>query len=222
MLKVAIIITAMGEKEKASECMAECQRQTDSLVSEEKYSFSIFMNTQGSIGLESTWSYAAKEKFDFYIFMDSDFSLAENAISTFLENSEFLRHRAIIAGTVSRGGEIMFGGRTRRGRIVEPDPVIPVPCHLFDIDLVMIPEYAFSVLENPSDLLRMSLLDYGYGKSAAKAGVARVVAPGVLARTSRKIEIPAWKNPEIGLWERIASLNQDVFQRLIRALKASV
>lgn len=222
MLSVAIIITTKGEKDKAADCLESCQRQIDYIGAEEKYSFSIFMNSQGVMGLESTWSHASKEGFDFYIFIDSDLTLAENALSVFLENSEFLRHKAIIVGSISRYGVLTFGGRTKRGKLIDPDPVIPVPCHLFDMDLVLIPRHAFDTVENPAYLFKISLLDYGYGNYAAKAGVARVIAPGVLAETKRKIEVPGWKNPEYNFWKRLGCLNVDLFQKLMRAIKSFI
>ena len=221
-MKVAIIITTKSENDKAATCLEECQRQIDSLASDEKYSFSIFMNTQGSMGIESTWSHASKEQFEFYIFIDSDLSLIENALAVFLENSEFLRHKAIIVGSVARKGELVFGGRTRRGRLIEPDPVIPVPCHLFDLNLAFIPEYAFSKVANPSDIFHRSILDYGYGERSAKADVARVLAPGILAETARQAEVPDWKNDELSFWRRSSSFLVNIVKKIIMAVRASI
>ena len=221
-MKIAIIITTKDENDKAGACLEECQRQIDSLASDERYSFDIFLNTQGSIGIESTWAHASKEQFSFYIFIDSDLSLKENAIAVFLENSEFLRHKAIIVGTVSRNGEPIFGGLTRRGRLISPDPVIPVPCHLFDLNLAFIPEYAFTKVASPSDIFHRGILDYGYGERAAKAEVARVVAPGILAETEREIEVPDWKNYSLGFWRRASSFLANIFKKIIMALKASI
>ena len=82
----------------------------------------------------------------------------------------------------------VFGGRNKRGKLLEPDPVIPVPCAFFDMDFALVPGYAFSCLENPSDMFRERQFDHGYGARAAKAGVKRVVAPGVLATCSGKAE----------------------------------
>ena len=121
-----------------------------------------------------------------------------------LENSEFLRHKAVITGTVAHPDKsLLFGGRTRRGRLIEPDPIIPVPCHLFDLSIALVPEYAFSHIENPSDFFRRGLLNYGYGAKLAGAGVARMVAPGVLASTKRDPQIPSWKDPESSLKDKI-------------------
>ncbi|MDD7455461.1 MAG: hypothetical protein PUK70_04290 [Bacteroidales bacterium] len=221
-MKVAIIITAKNESDNADTCLEDCQRQIDSLASDEKYSFSIFMNTQGSIGIESTWVHASKEQFEFYIFIDSSLSLIENAIAIFLENSEFLRHKAIIVGSVARKGERIFGGRTRRGRLIEPDPVIPVPCRLFDLNLVFIPAYAFSKVANPSDIFHRSILDYGYGERAAKADIARVLAPGILAETVMQAEVPDWKNYELSFWRRSSSFLVNIVKKIIMAVRASI
>ena len=139
--------------------------------------------------------------------IDHDLMLSDGALASFLENSEFLRHKAVIAGTVSRTDRsLLFGGRGRRGRLIEPDPTIPVPCHYFDMSLVLVPAYALNRLENPSDFFRKSILDYGYGPKVVKAGVARVVAPGIMAKTARRIEVPSWKDPGSSLKGKLSWL----------------
>ena len=89
-MKVAIIITTKNENDKAATCLEECQRQIDSLASDEKYSFSIFMNTQGSMGIESTWSHASKEQFEFYIFIDSG-NLVVITLGKVINTMDFLK-----------------------------------------------------------------------------------------------------------------------------------
>ena len=212
MLKVAIVITVPPGYEGNGGCLEECQKQVDAVASEGRYSFSIFLNYEGAEGYQAVWETASKDGNDLYLWVDQDLMLVENALASFLENSEFLRHKAIIAGTVARSDKsLLFGGRTRRGRLIEPDSTIPVPCQLFDMSLALIPNHAFSCLENASDMFHCSITSYGYGAKVAKAGVSRVVAPGVLARTSRKIDVPVWKDPDSTL--------KDKFLWIIHSLK---
>lgn len=219
MQKVAILITILEGDNRNSGCLEECQKQTDAIAAEGKYSFSIFLNDGGSEGCQAVWEKAAKEGFDLYLWMDYDLRLSENALSVFLENSVFLRHKAIITGTVAAPDKsLLFGGRSRHGRLIEPDPTIPIPCHLYDLSLTLIPRYIFEHIDNPSNVFRQSLLDYGCGAKVARAGIARVVAPGVLAWTPRKTEIPEWRNPEIPYRERIRSFIKSGNRGIMRVL----
>lgn len=219
-MNVAIIITLADDgKEGATVCLEECQRQTEALAATEEYSFTTFLNDEGVAGYQKVWERVARHGFDFYLWMDSDLMLEEGAFASFFENSFFLRHKAVIAGTVSDlSGNLLAGGRSRHGRLLEPDSVIPVPCHLYDMTFTLVPEYAVRHLENPSDIFRPSLLDYGYGAKVAKAGIARVIAPGIMARTGRKPDLPAWKNPDKPLVERILSLIRGGNREFVRVM----
>lgn len=218
-MEVAIIITILDGDDRTAGCLAECQKQMDAIAVEGRYSFSIFLNNEGQEGYQAVWEKASKDGYDFYLWVGYDLRLAEGALACFLENSEFLRHKAVITGTVAgpdRG--LLFGGRSRHGRLLEPDKTIPVPCHLYDMALALVPSYAFSRLENPADFFRQSLFDYGYGAKVAKAGVARVIAPGILAQTTRKPEIPVWKNPDNPAMDRARSLLRSIGREIIRIL----
>ena len=213
MPNVAIIISIMEGDGGSAGCLEECQRQVDAVAAEGKYSFFIILNDAGEEGYVASWEKATKAGADFFLWIDHDLILSEGAVACLLENSVFLRHKAVITGKVSRADKrLVFGGRTRRGRLLEPDPVIPIPCHLFDMAVALVPGYAFSSLENPVDFFRKSLLNYGYGNKTAKAGVARRVAPGVLGVTGRNAEIPAWKNPESTMREKTAWLLRSIFK----------
>ena len=219
MYDVALLITVLEGGDGSVACLEECQRQTDAMTATGEYSFSIFMNDRGVAGYRKVWEEAASQRFDFYLWIDSDLLLTEGALASFFENSMFLRHKAVITGTVADlSGNLMYGGRSRHGRLLEPDKVIPVPCHLYDMAFTLVPEYAVRHLEDPSDIFRPSLFDYGYGAKVAKAGVARVIAPDILARTGRKPEPPAWKNPEKAMTERILSLMKACNREFIRVM----
>ena len=206
MSTVAIIITIHDGDDRSQGCLEECQKQTDAIAASGSHSFSMFINNEGEAGYPAVWGKALEGKYDFYVWMDYGLMLNEGALEAFFENSGFLRHKAIITGTVAGEDKTLrFGGRNRRGRLIEPDPVIPVPCYLYDLSLTMVPAAAVSGLENPYDIIHRRLLDYGCGAKVAKAGIARVIAPGVLAQTSRTMEMPVWKNPDKPLGDRILS-----------------
>lgn len=206
MSTVAILITIHDGDDRSPGCLEECQKQTEAIAAEGKHSFSMFINNEGDAGYQALWEKALAGKFDFYIWMDYSLRLNEGALEAFFENSGFLRHKAIITGTVARDDKsLLFGGRNKRGRLIEPDPTIPVPCYMYDLSLTMVPEAAVSSLENPYDIIHRRLMDYGCGAKVAKAGVPRVIAPGVLAYTSREIDMPVWKNPDKPLGDRILS-----------------
>lgn len=213
MSKVAILITIHEGDDGSSGCLEECQKQIDAVASEGKYSFSIFLNDAGENGCQAVCESASKEGADLYLWIDHDLRLEEGMIASLLENSEFLRHKAVLVGSVSRQDKsLLFGGRTRRGRLIEPDPVIPIPCALFDLSIALVPQYAFAHLEAPTDFFSRKLLYIGLGKKLARSGVARMVAPGVLATTSRNAEIPVWKDPDSTLWEKTVWLIRSIFK----------
>lgn len=208
-LKAAILISAHNDRQKAIACLEECMRQIDTLAAEGKYSFSIYFmddaSTDGVLeavqeqfpkvissrstshlhingALRSLWSEAAKEKPDFYIWIDSRIVLKDKAILTLLENSTFLSHNAIIAGSVADAdGNIIRGGRTKKGKIKEPDPVIPVPTFTFDGNIALIPSSAYDVIGMTSSNRKDFLGDWEYGLKAFRNDVPRVIAPGILA-----------------------------------------
>ena len=213
MPKVAILITVIPGNDGSEGCLEECQRQMDSVAAEGRYTFSIFLNSDGPEGYQAVLDKAAEEGNELFIWMDQDLMLSEGALPSLLENSEFLRHKAVITGTVARADKtLLFGGRTRRGRLIDPDPVIPVPCQLFDMSLALVPGYAFSRLENKSEFFHRGMMDYGYGAKVAKAGVARVIAPGIVARTGRKPDIPVWRDPDSTFKDKILWIAHSVFR----------
>lgn len=219
MMRVAILITILNLDDRTPGCLEECQKQIDAISAEGIYSFSIFLNNEGAEACESVLERARADRYDLYLLMDYDLRLEEGAIASFLENSTFLRHKAIIAGTVALpGGTLLSGGRNRHGRLLEPDPTIPIPCHLYDLSLLLVPEYAFGKLEIPSWIIRKGFFDYTSGARAAKAGIARMIAPRVLAHADRRVEVPVWRDHDYSLADRAASFARTVNREIIRVV----
>lgn len=115
----------------------ECLRQADALSAEDAYSFSLMHDT-----VPEEAGKALGGGFDFLLYVDSSLSLGEAAFSVLLENSAFVGDKAVVVGSVAGpDGAVVCGGRQKNGRVVEPDPTIPVPCRSYDAMLVLKPKF---------------------------------------------------------------------------------
>ena len=234
-LKVAILLTVFNRREKTLKCLDICYRQIDAMKSEGIYDFHIYMVDDGSSdgtsdavreifpqtsiirgkgglywnqGMRLAWDTAVLQSPDFYIWINDDTFLEQNALGTLMETSNFLKHKAIVVGTAEDSeGRLSYGGRTRYGKLVTPDPTIPVPCWTFNGNLVLIPAYVYRILGNLDEHYQHSFGDFNYGARAAAANIVRVVAPGVLCKCSRDTGVPKWRDRNYPLRNRIASLH---------------
>jgi len=234
MLSVAFLLSVHNRREATLACLERCYREIDSMKAMEKYSFSIYVVDDGcedgtyeavreqypqvnlikgsgdlywNQGMRLAWSEAAKEDYDFYLWLNCDTYFVEGALATLMETSEFLRHKAIVAGTVKfTAYDQSYGGRTKSGKNVLPDPVIPVPCYTFNGNLVLVPKAVYEVLGNLEEKYHHGFGDYDYGARATKAGIPRVVAPGILATCERDFGIPKWRDSSYTLKERVKFL----------------
>lgn len=234
-LKVAILLTVFNRREKTLKCLDICYRQIDAMKSEGIYDFHIYMVDDGSSdgtsdavreifpqtsiirgngglywnqGMRLAWNTAVLQSPDFYIWINDDTFLEQNALGTLMETSNFLKHKAIVVGTAEDSeGRLSYGGRTRYGKLVTPDPTIPVPCWTFNGNLVLIPAYVYRILGNLDEHYQHSFGDFDYGARAAAANIVRVVAPGVLSKCSRDTGVPKWRDRNYPLRNRIASLH---------------
>lgn len=231
---VAALLTVFNRKAKTLACLESLYVQCEAISAEGRYRFSAFMvddgctdgtseavrerfpqthiiRTDGGLfwnqGMRKAWDEAAREDFDFYLLINDDITLADGALDALLENSTFLRHRAIVVGTTSNSsGTITYGGRTKSNKIVQPDPAIPVSCHMFNGNLVLIPKFVYEKVGNLSPAYQHSFGDYDYGVRARKLGIACVVAPGVLAVCERNSGPEKWRNATFPVRERLAYL----------------
>lgn len=221
-MKVLVLIDSGARHDVVPECLEECQRQCALVEAEGKYSFEIVLNDKGR-DVFAEWDQDPDSIPDFCLWVDQALSLRDNAIASFLSDSEFLRHSAIITGSVvSDDRRIVRGGRTKRGRLIEPDPVIPVPCHLYDTDLLFVPRHAFRKVAAPSDIFRQTFFDYGCGEKAFRAGVARVVAPGMMAHVSHVSGGSVWKDHSRPLFERAVDLARSCVREMIRIIHSII
>lgn len=231
-MTAAILLTVHNRKSRTLKCLEACHEQFEDLKG--KFDFSVYMVDDGSTdgtaeavlekfpetvvirgdgnlywnhGMIRAWEEAAKNDFDFYIWMNDDTFLLPGALGTLLENSYYLRHKAIVAGTAEDSrGHLSYGGRTRKGRLIKPDDTIPVPCDTFNGNLVLVPRSVFKILGTTDPRYSHSFGDYDYGIRADKAGVTAVVAPGILALCDRNPGLPEWRDRRYSLKQRYAAI----------------
>lgn len=234
-MTVAILLTAHNRREQTLSCLRSCYGQIDTARGDGKYEFSVYLtddastdrtaeqvaeefpdvniiNGDGNLfwnrGMIEAWKAAAEKDFDFYIWLNDDTILRRGALSTLLENSGYLGHRAIIAGTaVDSEGKISYGGRTRTGKIIQPDRDIPVACDIFNGNLVLVPKSAFKILGTMDPHYSHSFGDFDYGVRAEKAGITSVIAPGILAECNRDTTLPKWRDSSYSLKERYKAIH---------------
>ena len=229
-------MTIYNRKEKVLSSLEEILRQSEAVSAAGDYSFDIYVHDDGSTdgagdavaaafpsvrllrgdgnrfwsrGLRAAWLEAAKEDYDFYLWTDYDTVLAEGALFKILDTSSFLANKAIICGTiVNSEGEMMYGGRTRKGKIIEPDEYIPVPCSIFDGNLVLVPRYVFRKVGPLDERFYQGLGDYDYAVRAEKLRIGRVVAAGTLGTCSRRRQLPSYRDASLSLKERYTALSK--------------
>lgn len=229
-MKTAVLITCWNERERILTSLEQLFRQIDLMKTEGLYEFTVFLadggSTDGTIdeldekysqltlvrgshrknwiqGTNLAWETAAKEDFDFYILLSSKIRLEEGALESMMENSKFLRHKVLLTGSVADSkGNIVSGGRTKKGKIVQPDPLIPVPCYNFEGDLVLVPKAVYSKVGMLDKVYNYKFADYDYGVRACKAGIQRAVAPGVLAKKDAAAPLPRWRDASYTIKDR--------------------
>ena len=169
MKTVAVLIYA----EATEAVVAECRRQID-LIPAEEYTFEIFVNPD----LDEAWRSAGER--DFYIWLHGLVTPVEGALYSLLDNSSFLGDRALLVGTVQDGeGHIVSGGFGRNRRLMQPDPVIPVACKMFDGLFALVPKEVYQHIGVLGGRYRGQLAGFDYAIRAKKAGYPSVIAPGI-------------------------------------------
>ena len=169
MKTVALLVYAETE----DAVLEECRRQIG-LIPADEYTFEMFVNPD----LDEAWR-AAGER-DFYIWLHGLVTPVDGAIYSLLDNSSFLGDRALLVGTVQDGeGHIVSGGFSRNRRLMQPDPVIPVACKMFDGLFALIPAVVYRRIGVLGGRYRGQLAGFDYAIRARRAGYPSVIAPGI-------------------------------------------
>ena len=169
MKTVALLVYAETE----DAVLEECRRQIG-LIPADEYSFEMFVNPD----LDEAWRAAGQR--DFYIWLHGLVTPVEGAIYSILDNSSFLGDRALLVGTVQDAeGHIVSGGFSRNRRLMQPDPVIPVACKMFDGLFALIPAVVYRRIGVLGGRYRGQLAGFDYAMRARKAGYPSVIAPGI-------------------------------------------
>ncbi len=233
-MNIAVLIAARNRRETTLNCLRNCASQADFLRADGKYSFDVYLTDDGSTdgtpeavavefpevhiirgdgtlywnrGMHTAWTEAAREDYDFYLWLNDDTVLERGAFAVLLENSAYLKHSSIVVGTAVDGkGAYSYGGRTLSGKIVPPDPTIPVVCDIFNGNIVLVPKSVYEVVGMLDPFYCHSFGDYDYGVRAAKAGIAALVAPGVLGTCNRNPGLPKWRDASVPVGERFRAL----------------
>ena len=233
-MNVAVLLSVYNRKDSTLNCLSLCYRQIEMFKASGKYKFDIYLTedgcTDGTVeavavqfpevniihgdgnlfwnrGMCAAWNEAAAHNYDFYMWLNDDTMLHHGAFVTMLENSASLGHRAIVVGTAcDSSGKLSYGGRTRSGKIIRPDDIIPVACDIFNGNLVLIPNYVYQRLGTMDPKYSHSFGDYDYGIRAMKKGITEVIAPGILASCNRNPGVPKWRDPSLSLKERYSVL----------------
>lgn len=233
-MRVAVLMSVYNRKTKTLSCLSACYSQIEQMKADRKYDFTVYMTEDGCTdgtseavsemfpdvriihgdghlywnrGMCAAWEEAAREDYDFYLWLNDDTIINEGALQCLLEISGALGNKAIIAGTAEASdGSISYGGRTKKGKIIVPDSIIPVGCDIFNGNLVLVPRHVFRRLGTMDPVYSHSFGDYDYGVRAERAGVDSVVAPGILASCDRNPGIPVWRDGAYSLKQRYASV----------------
>ena len=169
MKTVAILVYA----EATEALLAECRRQID-LIPSDEYACELFVHPD----LDEAWRTAGDR--DFYIWLHGLVMPVDGALYSLLDNSSFLGDRALLVGTVQDGeSRIVSGGFGRNRRIMQPDPVIPVACRMFDGLFALIPQVVYRRIGLLGGRYRGQLAGFDYAMRARKAGFPSVIAPGI-------------------------------------------
>ena len=169
MKTVALLVYAETE----DAVLEECRRQIGQIPADE-YSFEMFVNPD----LDEAWRAAGQR--DFYIWLHGLVTPVDGAMYSLLDNSSFLGDRALLVGTVQDGeGHIVSGGFGRNRRLMQPDPVIPVACRMFDGLFALVPQAVYRRIGVLGGRYRGQLAGFDYAMRARKAGYPSVIAPGI-------------------------------------------
>lgn len=170
----------------------------------------LFWNQGMRVGIEA----GAQSDPDYFLLLNDDTYLDPDVVARLVDQAVASSDiPSMIVGTTRdpATGKPTYGGRVRpllSCRLVEPDPVSPVPCDSFNANCVLVSRAAFDLVGNLSPSFTHKKGDFDYGLRARQRGVRLLVAPGTHAECERD---KARSRPDTskGLWADLAHYASD-------------
>jgi GT2 family glycosyltransferase len=156
-------------------------------------------------GMHLAWQTASNNKdYDFYLWLNDDTILRPNALEVLLSTSQQFSHTAIIVGSTSSvhyEKQFTYGGRDNGGKLIIPEQ-IPLVCSYFNGNIVFIPNFVYKNVGMNDPIFRHALGDFDYGMRAKNFGINSYIAPGIVGKCDKHVNLPLWCNPKIGFSRR--------------------
>lgn len=155
-------------------------------------------------GMWTAWNSAINDgHYDYFLWLNDDTNLFEDAIANLINVSVAQNDKAIVVGATV--DTLTHTCQTYGGRI--GDNLIPcdgknVECEHFNGNIVLVPEYVYSILGNLDYNLVHALGDYDYGWRARKKGIRIVQCGSVLGACDTHTHIDKWCDPSVPFSER--------------------
>ena len=228
MKKIAILLTVYNRKE----CTLRCLQRLYEQKLPGNITFNVFITDGGSKdgtvesikkiypeiniqvknglfwnrGMYCSWEWAAQTGFDFYLWLNDDVYLYDNCITELLNVSSIYKDRAIIIGpTQSLNHESFSYGGYINKVAVKPNG-IPQKIQKFNGNIVLVPQYVYTVIGNLDYNYIHSHGDFDYGYRAQKAQIEAFQTAMYLGDCDRHDKLPMWCNPEYPLIKRLKSI----------------
>jgi len=138
-------------------------------------------------GMRKAWQTAMDSNinYDYYLWLNDDAILFEKALSSLFIADKELLNKAVISGAFcDEYGKVSYGGRTRDGKIMEPDGTYR-DIFFMNGNLVLIPICVVEELGIIDSIYQHSLGDWDYGRRATKAGFRVVLTKEYVGKTDR-------------------------------------
>jgi len=161
-------------------------------------------------GMYHAWEWAAEKHYDFYMWLNDDTFIYDDCILSLIAAANDTDNKAIIVGatvdTVMKT-QVTYGGRKTGGGFIIPDGNLE-KVDYFNGNIVLVPDYVYSLLGNLDYYFSHSKGDFDYGMRAWKAGIEMYQIGRVLGECDEHPALDKWCNPEIPFKQRWKMLHR--------------
>lgn len=156
---------------------------------------------------------------EFHLWLNDDVRLDDDALATLLAAHDAVRTETgtppiVVGPTREPASEaVSYGGQRRTGR--HPLKLVPVPpngfiqtCHTFQGNVVLVPASVTRRLGGIGAEFSgvQGMADTDFGLRATAAGIPVRLATRTVGDCARNRNVPAWRDPSVGIWGRLAAL----------------